>query len=753
MGEVGYTNLRLVFKPRGDDRLEYDVTAAIDGQEPKTSTFKVPMSDDALQDAIRNLSETRSAATGSTTRKITPVNEHTVTAEQFGETLATALITPDIGRMFDDARRGGAAVRIRLELTDATYLLGIPWEFLRRNGKDLASQTDSTIVRELRSGEPARPFDVDGKIRMLGVIANPDRDLDTDGEKERVETALERCDVKPEWIEGPGTYHQLQRKLQEPFHILHFVGHSAFTADGKSIVLLEDENGGRDEKAADTIAQLIGRRNSLQLVVFNSCDGARTRIDDPFTGIATQLVEQGKSAVIAMQFEITDRAAKAFAEEFYYCLLHPDRRYAVDAAVAEARIAMLGVSPIEFATPVLFLRPGVVRLFNFDARQAPPEPAFAPPPSPVPAIQPLVAPVGTPDTAASRSDRPPKRRRWLVAAGGGAVVTFAALAGIGALISDDDPGDPADILTASEPAVPPGAGENAAADVPTTISRDVYLILVDCIEGDLFARSESFDAATPELSDAAFSQCDEARKQLEADGLDTGRVYEALVTRPSEAQELSVLVANEAATPADHQAFVASGVSLFRELRPLVRSLRGLDPSGGFFVDEMGGGEDVATADLPAAAYETINDETGVLSVDVPVAWGDRDVAPFTFPDGTQAPVIMASPSIDQFNESYATPGLFFTALGPVVSLDETLAGFAPAPDECTDAGLEDYEDGVYTGRFQTFVDCGGVSGEYITVAAVPEDGSFTAVVAMQIVSDADLAALDQVIASFIVTP
>ena len=75
------------------------------------------------------------------------------------------------------------------------------------------------------------------------------------------------------------------------------------------------------------------------------------------------LVQQGKSAVIAMQFEITDTAAKAFAEELYYCLI--DRRYPIDAAVAEARIAMLDINQIEFATPVLFLRPGFVDLFDF----------------------------------------------------------------------------------------------------------------------------------------------------------------------------------------------------------------------------------------------------------------------------------------------------------------------------------------------------------------------------------------------------
>ena len=155
MGEVEYTNLRLSFKQLGDR--EYEVTAAIDGGATTTSMFTIPMSDEALQDAIRNLSETRSALTGEVTRKVTPVSAHGVTAQQFGSTLADALITGDVATMFDEARSQGA-VRVRLNMTTEPELLRIPWEFLRRNGKDLASQRDCTIVRELETAEPARPL-------------------------------------------------------------------------------------------------------------------------------------------------------------------------------------------------------------------------------------------------------------------------------------------------------------------------------------------------------------------------------------------------------------------------------------------------------------------------------------------------------------------------------------------------------------------------------------------------------------------
>jgi len=171
------------------------------------------------------------------------------------------------------------------------------------------------------------------------------------------------------------------------------------------------------------------------------------------------------------------------------------------------------------------------------------------------------------------------------------------------------------------------------------------------------------------------------------------------------------------------------------------------------FADELE--EEVAqdpvegTPESPSiTGYQSITDDTGVLTVDVPNEWTDISTSPFTLGD-QQAPLILASPSIADFDAGFLTPGMFFTSVPPVPSLDETLALFAPAG--CTDLGIQDYSDAAYTGRYQTFGDCGGTSTLYVTVAAVPPDNAFTAIVVMQLVSDADLAVLDQVFATFIV--
>ena len=68
---------------------------------------------------------------------------------------------------------------------------------------------------------------------------------------------------------------------------------------------------------------------------------------------------------------------------------------------------------------------------------------------------------------------------------------------------------------------------------------------------------------------------------------------------------------------------------------------------------------------------------------------------------------------------------------------------------QCEKQGREDYEDPFYTGVFDTYANCGGEEAGIITVAAVPEDGSFILFLLIQIVGDRDLQALDQIIDTF----
>jgi hypothetical protein len=101
----------------------------------------------------------------------------------------------------------------------------------------------------------------------------------------------------------------------------------------------------------------------VRLALLNSCDGARVSEVDPYATTAIALVENGIPAVVAMQFEISDKAAIAFSNATYLALTSSQP---VDAAVTLARQAILTTSRNEWATPVLYLRATDGTLFAWD---------------------------------------------------------------------------------------------------------------------------------------------------------------------------------------------------------------------------------------------------------------------------------------------------------------------------------------------------------------------------------------------------
>ena len=60
----------------------------------------------------------------------------------------------------------------------------------------------------------------------------------------------------------------------------------------------------------------------------------------------------------------------------------------------------------------------------------------------------------------------------------------------------------------------------------------------------------------------------------------------------------------------------------------------------------------------------------------------------------------------------------------------------------------EPYDDGLHTGVWEIFTDCGG-SATFVVVGANDISGSYTVVVAAQAIGDADLEAVDRVLGSF----
>ena len=156
------------------------------------------------------------------------------------------------------------------------------------------------------------------------------------------------------------------------------------------------------------------------------------------------------------------------------------------------------------------------------------------------------------------------------------------------------------------------------------------------------------------------------------------------------------------------------------------------------------------------ADYVVISDDTGAITVEVPLEWADVDGRPYEDDQGRSITDVQASSNLDSFLGSWSTPGMIVSASSDWATstteealLDDIQANFS---DICEYVGREVYEDPLYMGSYDTFVNCGDEAATYVVVAAHPVEANYLVRVQVQANSDRDFEALDRILASFIVT-
>ncbi|MCD4670507.1 MAG: CHAT domain-containing protein [Actinomycetia bacterium] len=301
------------------------------------------------------------------------------TVKEFGSRLFEVIFKEDVGKRLDsslhETSRQGKGLRIRLRLLDAPQLADVPWEYLYNPALNrfLALSVETPIVRYLALPEGIKPLSVELPLKVLVMISSP-RDypsLDVNREWDKLKEAL--CDleqkglVKLEMLES-ATLSTLQHQLlKDEYHVFHFIGHGGFdkrTQDG--VLILEDDEGYGCLVNGQKLGTILHDERTLRLVVLNACEGARTSRNDPFAGTAQSLVQQGIPAVIAMQFEITDKAAIILSHTFYQSVAYG---YPLDFALAEARKAIHSAQDfdsVEWGTPVLYMRSSDGNIFDIE---------------------------------------------------------------------------------------------------------------------------------------------------------------------------------------------------------------------------------------------------------------------------------------------------------------------------------------------------------------------------------------------------
>ena len=265
----------------------------------------------------------------------------------------------------DSAAGRGLRIRVVLpaEERDAGLLNALPWELLHHEetSEFLARSPLTPVVRSLPLPGVSPPFSepVTERLRILIVVANPPGSAVLDDADERARILAvwlreQRASVRVLSRATAGALHEELRAGRS--HVVHFIAHGGFDpATGGGSLLFEGARGGAQLVPGEVLAATLRANRELRLVFLNSCGTAQAGHlpgQDPLLAAAAALVRRGVPAVIAMQFPITDAAARIFSEAVYLSLA---RGSSLEAAATDGRIALHQADPRswEWITPTL----------------------------------------------------------------------------------------------------------------------------------------------------------------------------------------------------------------------------------------------------------------------------------------------------------------------------------------------------------------------------------------------------------------
>jgi hypothetical protein len=366
-----YLDITVVIAPGTEGA--YAVRVASDKFGQCNSTVKLPFTLRDLSGTVFGAAETARAIGSIAPKEASPGVAGAAdrkSVEDFGVELFEALFRGQVRDLLTSSETeaqssADTGVRIRLSMDlqapGMTEVASLPWELMcRGQGEDpMALSTQTTLVRALDVMGRTEPAPFVAPLRIMVVMSNPEgtTKLNLDEERKRIEESWGRLlGVKVDFVRPVAT--EIRRQLRATqYHVIHYMGHGDFNAEGVGLLLLEQEDHSPDPVTGDEFAKWLVDE-PLRLVFLNACKTGTTSARSgahPFAGVATALIRKRVPAVVAMQFPISDQAAVLFAQTFYECIL---QGHTVDAAVVEGRKELHSnkVTASEWATPVLYLR-------------------------------------------------------------------------------------------------------------------------------------------------------------------------------------------------------------------------------------------------------------------------------------------------------------------------------------------------------------------------------------------------------------
>ncbi len=174
-----------------------------------------------------------------------------------------------------------------------------------------------------------------------------------------------------------------------------------------------------------------------------------------------------------------------------------------------------------------------------------------------------------------------------------------------------------------------------------------------------------------------------------------------------------------------------------------------------FFENQVGGSTDDGSTGA-YGSYVAVTDDYGAIQIEVPEAWSDVDGSPWVDDGDVIGASIWASPDLQAFSDTWDVPGVIFNVSDDLARL----GGYVQLLDiyredflaNCELDARYEYEDSAFRGKYDVFEKCGGSGGpSELVLTAVPRDGSqaYLILVAVTVTTDADLEALDRILATF----
>ncbi|VAW06354.1 hypothetical protein MNBD_ACTINO01-216, partial [hydrothermal vent metagenome] len=131
----------------------------------------------------------------------------------------------------------------------------------------------------------------------------------------------------------------------------------------------------------------------------------------------------------------------------------------------------------------------------------------------------------------------------------------------------------------------------------------------------------------------------------------------------------------------------------------------------------------------------------------------DVDGTGWAIDDQDAGPGLAVAPDIDEFLGTWTAPGVFFAITDDYPNEDEGwLLDTFRYPESCT-LQVADTWNGTLSGPYEVWENCDGEENVRILLEVYPSSRDYIAILEIQVGSDADTAAVEQILASFKVAP